>query len=106
MLINDSSFNNTDDENCRLQSNFILQSDGNAINQWYYLQNEIDGPCIYETSVVAFQYINSTTLNFLTPDACSNTVVVTVVDSTELRVPVCVGDEGIYDGRYMLYEKQ
>ena len=104
-LINDA-FNNTDQENCMLQSNIILQSDGNAINQWYYLQNEIDGPCIYESMAFSFQYINSTTLNFLTTNSCGNSVVATIINNTQLRGPICNGDDGTYDGSYMLYEKQ
>tara|TARA_B110000008_G_scaffold56223_1_gene55739 strand:+ start:140 stop:625 length:486 start_codon:yes stop_codon:yes gene_type:complete len=93
-------------ENCVAQSNLILQSDGNAINQWYYLQYENSGPCIYENMVFSFEYINSTTLNFLTPNCSgtSNTSVATIINNTQLSGPTC--SDGVLDGGYILYEKQ
>ena len=93
-------------ENCVAQSNLILQSDGNAINQWYYLQYENSGPCIYEDMVFSFEYINSTTLNFLTPNCSgtSNTSVATIINNTQLSGPTC--SDGVLDGGYILYEKQ
>ena len=101
------AFNNIADENCRLQSNFVLQSDGSSINQSYYLENDNSGPCLYQTTVCDFEYINSTTLQFLVADLCASSIVVTIVNNIEARVPVCIGDEGVYDGsRYMLYVKQ
>ena len=96
----------TEQENCVAQSNLILQSDGNAINQWYYLQDENSGPCIYENMVFSFEYINSTTLNFLTPNCSgtSNTSVATIINNTQLSGPTC--SDGVLDGGYILYEKQ
>jgi len=96
----------TEQEDCVLQSNIILQSDGNAINQWYYLQDEVSGPCLSQSMVFSFNYINSTNIEFVTATACGNTNVATIINNTQFTAPVCNGDDGSWDGRYMLYEKQ
>jgi hypothetical protein len=56
--------------------------------------------------VFSFEYINSTTLNFLTPNCSgtSNTVVATIINNTQLSGPTC--SDGVLDGGYILYEKQ
>tara|TARA_B100000902_G_C26497458_1_gene522301 strand:- start:20 stop:499 length:480 start_codon:yes stop_codon:yes gene_type:complete len=102
-------FLNIEDENCKMQSNIVLQSDENAIYQLFYLQNEIDGPCINESVVFTFQYINSTTLNFLINTSCGNSFTTTIINNTQLKIPVCTGDDengGTYDGSYSLWQKQ
>ena len=100
-------FNNIDVENCQLSSTLILQDDGNAINQWYFLQDETSGPCTSMSAVYVFNYINSTTLQFETPTACGITNTATIINNgTQFTAPVCNGDDGTWEGDYVLYEKQ
>ena len=96
-------FESTVQEDCALQSTITLQSDGNAIWTGYYLQNEISGPCLSESQVFTFNYINSTTLEFIIPSSCGNATV-TLPSSTQFKIPSCNADTETYDGGYLLYE--
>ena len=102
-LGNLESFNSTASENCALQGTITLQSDGNGITTFFYLQDEISGPCLSSDYVFTFNYINSTTLEFINTSSCGNNVV-TLPVSTQLRIPMCNGDDGSFDGSYVLYE--
>ena len=97
-------------ENCVLQNDITLQSDGNAISTHHYLQDEDSGPCISENYIFTFNYINSTTLEFLIANIspCGD-IAVTLPTPTQLRVPHCSSDDGNtgwLDGWYSLYELQ
>tara|TARA_B100000902_G_scaffold332370_1_gene330311 strand:- start:270 stop:746 length:477 start_codon:yes stop_codon:yes gene_type:complete len=94
-------------ENCVLQDDITLQSDGNAIMTYHYLQYEDSGPCLYESTIFTFNYINSTTLEFLIANISScGDFAITLPTPTQLRVPGCNGDTGDFDGWYSLYELQ
>ncbi len=100
---------NVDYENCVLQDDIILQSNGQAILTYHYLQDEISGPCLSESFIFSFNYINSTTLEFLFSinnlSPCGN-LTVTLPTPTQMRTPHCNGDNGSLDGWYSLYELQ
>ena len=99
------SFYSIDVENCQLQTNITLQSDGNAITEWHYLENEVSGPCISSNQAFSFNYINSSTLQFILPTSCGNPTV-TLNNPIQFKVPVCNGDNGQWEGDYSLFEKQ
>tara|TARA_B110000467_G_C18183657_1_gene401993 strand:- start:9 stop:278 length:270 start_codon:yes stop_codon:yes gene_type:complete len=88
-----------------LQSTIILEVDGDAIWTQCYLEDETSGPCLSQSQVFTFNYINSTTLEFVIPSVCGNPTV-TFPSSTQFHIPTCNGDNGAYDGGYMLYEVQ
>ena len=100
------SFYSIEAENCALQSILNLELDGDLILTDYFLQDEISGPCISQSFVFSYNYINSTTLEFIIPASNCGNFTVTLVSSTEFHVPVCNGDNGSFDGDYALYEKQ
>jgi len=102
-LGNLDSFNSTASENCALQGSITLQSDGNGIIAFYYLQDEVSGPCISENYLITFNYINSTTLEFIMASSCGNPVV-TLPNPTQLKIPMCNADDSSFDGSYVLYE--
>ena len=98
-------FYSIDVENCQLQGTITLEADGDAIWTMHYLEDEISGPCLSESQVFSYNYINGTTLQFIFPSACGNATV-TLPTSTQFHVPSCNADNGSYDGGYLLYEKQ
>ena len=99
------SFSSIDYENCILQNTITLDSAGNAIVILHYLENENSGPCLSSTQLFTYNYINSTTLEFILPSICGNPTV-TLPSSNQFQLPTCNGDNGIYDGGYQLYELQ
>tara|TARA_B000000437_G_C11562289_1_gene271732 strand:+ start:230 stop:700 length:471 start_codon:yes stop_codon:yes gene_type:complete len=98
-------FFSTDYENCVLQNTINLDSLGNVIWTSHYLENEVSGPCLSSTLVFTYNYINSTTLEFIFPSICGNPTVI-LPSSNQFELPTCNGDNGTYDGGYMLYELQ
>ena len=91
---------------CVTQSNWELEADGDAILEWFYLEDEVSGPCISSVQAVTFSYINSTTLQFIIPNSSCGTYTATIINSTQLKWPACDGDNGTFDGSYILFEKQ
>ena len=89
-------------EACITQSTITLQSDGNAIWTGYNLQDG-SGPCLSESQVFTFNYINSTTLQFIIPSVCGSATV-TLPIPTQFKIPTCNADTEDYDGGYILYE--
>jgi hypothetical protein len=96
-------FGSTTEENCMLQGSITLQSDGNATVTEYYLDDEISGPCLSAINPFTFTYINSTTLQFITPSSCGNPTV-TLPIPTQFRIPTCNADTESWDGGWLLYE--
>ena len=88
------------------QGNWILEADGDAIGENYYLQYEDTGPCLLEIQVFTFNYINSTTLQFIIPSGACINYTATIINSSQLKFPVCNADTESFDGDYMLFEKQ
>ena len=87
---------------CLTQSTITLDSLGNGIVMDYYWNNGI-GPCLSQSIVFSFNYINSTTLEFITPSSCGNPTV-TLPIPTQFKIPSCNADNGSWDGGYLLYE--
>tara|TARA_R110001632_G_scaffold117925_3_gene230117 strand:+ start:104 stop:574 length:471 start_codon:yes stop_codon:yes gene_type:complete len=102
-LGNLEAFNSNDAQNCILQTSITLQSDGNATWTNYGLQDEISGPCLSQTNAFTFNYINSTTLEFIIPQDCGNPTI-TLPNSLQFRIPTCNADNGNWEGDYLLYE--
>ena len=102
-LGNLEGFNSNDALNCILQTSITLQSDGNATWTNYYLEDEISGLCLSQTNAFTFNYINSTTLEFIIPQDCGNPTV-TLPNSSQFRIPTCNADNGNWEGDYLLYE--
>jgi hypothetical protein len=96
-------FFSVDYENCVLQTTITLDSAGNAIWIGYYLENEVSGPCLSQSQVFTYNYINSTTLEFVFPSVCGNATV-SLPSSTQFQLPICNGDDGTFGGSYLLYE--
>ena len=101
---NFESFNSTTEENCELQGSITLQSDGNATITQYYLDDEISGPCLSQTMAFTFSYINATTLQFAYGSFLCGNPTITLPTPTQMKRPICNGDDGSYDGSYLLYE--
>ena len=104
-LGNLQDYPNVDYENCVLQNTIILEIDENAIWTAHYLENEVSGPCLSQSQVFTYNYINSTTLEFAIPSACGNATV-SLPSPAQFHIPTCNADNGAYDGGYMLYEMQ
>ena len=102
-LGNFEAFNSIDAQNCILQSSITLQSDGNATWTSYFLQDEISGPCLSQTNAFSFNYINSTILEFIIPQDCGNPTI-TLLNSSQFRIPICNADNGNWEGDYLLFE--
>ena len=82
-----------------------MELNGDAIYEWFYLENEVSGACISSSQTFSFNYINSSTLEFIIPTSCGNPTV-TLDNQTQFKVPVCNGDNGNWEGDYSLFEKQ
>jgi len=93
-------------DQCVIQSNWTLEADGDAIVEWHYLEDEVSGQCISTTVAYTFNYINSTTLQFIFPEGCCANYTAIIINSSQLKFPSCNCDTGSFDGDYILYEKQ
>jgi hypothetical protein len=90
---------------CASQNYMILEASGNAIYTSYYLENEIDGDCIFENGVFQFIYVNSNSLTFIIPqNECGNPTI--SVNNNQMKWYWCNGDSGTFIADYMLFEKQ
>lgn len=100
------TFMSLDYENCMLQTSFSLESDGDAVMDAHYLQDEVSGPCVSQTIIFQFNYINSTTLEFINISSCGNIAINIINNGDRIKIPDCNGDDGTFDGGYSLWEKQ
>jgi hypothetical protein len=89
---------------CASQDYMILENNGNAVFIGHYLENEIDGDCISENGVFQFTYVNSSTLNFITPSSCGNATI--ALNNNQIKWYICNGDTDSYTTEYRLFEKQ
>ena len=88
---------------CILQGTITLDSLGNGVWTEYYLSNSGTGPCLSQSQVFSFNYISSTTLEFIMASSCGNPTV-TLPIPTQFQIPSCNGDNGTLDGGYLLFE--
>ncbi len=90
---------------CSSNDYILLQNDENAILTYHFLENEIDGDCISQTLAFQYNYINSSTIQFLNvPSPCGNATV--TISNNQMKIPICNGDTESFETDYALYQKQ
>jgi len=88
---------------CELKGTITLDALGDGVWTEHYLSNNGTGPCLSQSQVFSFNYINSTTLQFIVPSSCGNPTV-TLPTSTQFQIPSCNGSNGTWSGGYSLFE--